>query len=53
MSRSEGTAGTGTVGVVAGQVGVPRALAAEAFSAVLAMPESKPYSRLLQSRNVS
>ena len=39
MSRSEGMAGAGAVIVVAGQAGVPRAMAADACSAVLAMPE--------------
>ena len=44
MGRSEGTAGAGAVVVVAGQAGVPGAVAAEAFSTVLAMPEPHPLS---------
>ena len=39
MSRSDGTVGAGAVVVAAGQAGVPRALAADTCSAVLAMPE--------------
>lgn len=45
MSRSEGTAGSEAVIVAAGQAGVPGALAADAWSAVLAMPERNPLTQ--------
>lgn len=42
MSISESMAGVEAVGLAAGQAGVPRALATDACSGVLALPESNP-----------
>lgn len=42
---SEGMAGPGAVGVAAEQAGVPRALAADACSSVLTLPEANPVTR--------